>query len=366
MVDKYRERPPISELDDIHATLGRFHDPHPVCPEVVEAEFLGLRLLAPDDYAARIALLEPSVKRFPDQPVLAYLLVQERDASRDHGVDRGLLEPMVGRSPDDWFPYVRLSFATMLDNGVGATSLAWLNKGLVRSPDSTILNYLSALFLLREGRYQEAVEPAARLLAGLFETSNYHHNWDMGIAILQSALAGKSLAFSKWPTGEDAAALFQSVADPASLGPGMTTAHGCFAPGSGFSGDTADVVQTRARPPRALATSRAGGKCVRSLRQVGIDVASREELALHGPRSGHGCRLRTRVRAAAHTVRVVSGFGCWRFVIADRRFHLPVVPVGLRDIWSWHSRTHRSADESGRTRPLSVTAATPCMWAYCR
>jgi hypothetical protein len=70
-------------------------------------------------------------------------------------------------------------------------------------------------------------------LAGLLETGNYHHNWDMGVALLDSALEGKAPPFSEWPTGEDAAAQFQSAADLASLGSGLTTAHGCFAPGSG-------------------------------------------------------------------------------------------------------------------------------------
>jgi tetratricopeptide (TPR) repeat protein len=233
LVDKQRDHPSAADLDTIQRSLAKYLRPHPVCSEAVEAEFLESRLSRPDDHDARIALLRAGVERFPDRPVLAYLLVQEHDAKRDHKVQTTALERMVERSPDDWFPYARLSFETMSDNGVGAASLSWLAKGLARSPDSLVLNYLSAIFLLKEERYKEATEPAARLLAGQLETGNYHHDWDMGIAMLQSAIDDKSPPFSAWPTREEAAAQFQTAADLASLGPGLTTTHGCFPSGSG-------------------------------------------------------------------------------------------------------------------------------------
>jgi len=233
LVDKQRGHPSAADLNTIRGSLAKYLEPHPICSEAVEAAFLESRLTRPDDHDARIALLSASVERFPDRPMLAYLLVQEHDAKRDHQVESTVLERMVERSPEDWFPYARLSFETMSDNGVGAASMAWLAKGLAKSPDSLVLNYLSAIFSLKEEQYKEATEAAARLLAGQLETGNYHHDWDIGIAMLQSAINRKSPPFSAWPTRDEAAAQFQSAADLASLGPGLTTTHGCFASGSG-------------------------------------------------------------------------------------------------------------------------------------
>ena len=223
----------VETLSTMKSRLDPYMQDGPTCPEVAEAYFLYLDSVDRDGEGVRNLLLR-SVERFPDTPMFRKRLLDLYRLDGTEAKHVGEMKSMSERWPKEWFPYVRLA-ALEVAEGKEEAAAKWLETGLSRIPGSMALNYLLAMLRLKQHRFEDATQGAARYLAGLLETRKGHHDWDSGIALLQFATSKRS----PWP--EDAIqtheVLTRLFREPAVDAAAWRVDHGCFTPSGSSVGD---------------------------------------------------------------------------------------------------------------------------------
>lgn len=238
-----------ADLKDAQAILD-IRGGEPGCVEMVEARYLYLDILHHDESTPRMQLLESSVGKFPESRSVRALLLEEYALKGREEEKKEFIEQMTRDFPDDWFPYARRALLEVKENHVAPQALTWVVKGLERSPDSLALNFLNAVLLLQSQRFSDAVRPAATLFAGLLETKDYHHDWQLGMYILASALE-KRPAIPPKPSSEQMT--WSDVREILTLQSGPLGAdHGCFTTG----GDRVAIIPLWYRPEVVLSAVR--------------------------------------------------------------------------------------------------------------
>ena len=200
----------------------------PACEEVAEAHYLYLDMVQRQDTATIARTLRQATARFPNAPYFRRLLLDLYRLEGTEADHRGEIEEAIARFPTDWFAYSRLAALEVQRRNLPG-AVQWLKNGLNQAPDSLPLNYLLGMLYLKDNRFDDATQVAARHLASLMETQIHHHDWDRGRGLLRHSLAKES----PWPKEEQEAwrQLTELFRGPSVHGE-WRAAHGCFSSGA--------------------------------------------------------------------------------------------------------------------------------------